>query len=133
MKSATQRTQAHRGDAVCDAAEYAPVLPSDASLAEIVDLSLAADEHDWLVLVDGAGRPVKLVGRVALLLAVPFDYPVTRLPPQASREECLRLAGERPARQQDCPLVCCLPSGRYAGIVRVESLRAMPRACEERR
>jgi hypothetical protein len=133
MTSASQRIHVDTGEGVCDGAEYAPALLWDASLADIVDLSLASDAHDWLVLVDGVGRPVKLIERVALLLATPFEYPVTRLPPHASRAECLRLARERPAEQRECPLVCCRSGGRYAGIVRVESLRGSSATCERRR
>lgn len=133
MKPATYRTDADGGDAACDGAEYAPVLDRHASLAEIVDVSLASDSHDWLVLVDSSGHPVRLVERAALLLATPFEHPVTKLPAHASRDECLRLASERPVEQRDCPLVCCWPEGRYAGIVRVELLRGRSRASEQRR
>jgi len=127
IRSASQRSGAHAGDLLCDDVEAAPTLPSDASLAEIVDLSLSSDAHDWVVLVDSAGRPVTLVERAAMLLGTPFEHPATMLPPNSMRAECLLVANRRPAEERDCPLVCCGPDGRYRGIVLVEWLREPPR------
>jgi hypothetical protein len=64
-------------------AERVPALPSDASMTAILAACLADDEHDWVVLVDGRDRPVRLVERAAMLLGAPASTPSTGSPPSA--------------------------------------------------
>ena len=105
-------------------AEHAPVLPFSAEIAEIVDVCLAEDGHDWLVLVDREAKPVRLVERAALLRGEPFEHHVSVLSADASPAACARQASGRSRVDRLRPLACCDAGGRFLGLIRVERLLA---------
>ena len=96
-------------------AERVPALPSDASMSAILAACLADDEHDWVVLVDGRDRPVRLVERAAMLLGAPCEHPVDGIAAECTIDAAVRRLGVRPLVLQDA-------HGCYAGVVRPERL-----------
>lgn len=118
-------TDAHlRTQIAADLAEDAPVLAFSSEIAEIVDSCLADDDNDWLVLVDGEERPVRLVERAALLRGEPFEHRVSVLPADAPPAAAARQATTRSRVDRLRPLACCDAAGRFLGLVRVERLLA---------
>lgn len=103
-------------------AERVPALPLNAAISAIVDACLSADEHDWVVLLDDAGRPVRLVQRAALLRAEEYEFRVVTVPDVSSLDAVARAAMARPRPAQLRPLVCCDDDGRFYGLLRMERL-----------
>ena len=111
---------------VGDLAEVLPSLPAHASLAQLVDLCLASDGNDWVVIVDDQQHPVRLVERAALLRSEPFERRPLLVEDSTPVDVAIR-------RFSVCegPLVCCDAGGRYVGLIRVgqwpDSARVAPR------
>ena len=118
-------TEAHlRSQIAADLAENAPVLAFSSEIAEIVDSCLAGDGNDWLVLVDGQDRPVRLVERAALLRGEPFEHRVSLLAADAAPAVAAVQATTRSRVDRLRPLACCDADGRFLGLIRVERLLA---------
>jgi len=105
-------------------AERVPALPLNAAISAIVDACLSDDEHDWIVLLDDAGRPLRLVQRAALLRAEEYEFRVVKVPDVSSLDEVARAAMARPHHTQLRPLACCDDDGRFYGLLRMERLLA---------
>lgn len=105
-------------------AEYAPSVTAADPLSSIVDLCLADDDHDWLVLVDDQLRPRRLVERAALLLGEPFERRLLSVGPSTSVRSLARRAALRPGRDRMRPIALCDAQGRYVGLLRVERILA---------
>ena len=99
-------------------------LPIETDVLAIVDRCLD-DDQDWLVLVDAAGRPVRLVERAALLRSEPFEHGPASVPVAHSIEAAARRALARAPVERLRPLVGCDADGRYAGLLRMERLLAV--------
>lgn len=106
----------------CGLPEPAPSVRWDAPLAAVVDMCLANDRHDWVILADALERPVALIERAPLLLGMPFEHRPTILSAPTSREDVLRQALGRRCEERHRPLVCCDALHRYRGILRMETL-----------
>lgn len=100
---------------VRDLCERAPTLPCDAPVSAIAAACLAEEANDWLVLVDGRDRPVRLIDRAALVLGAPFEHPVVGVAASCSVAAAARRAGPYPLVVQDS-------HGCYVGVVRTERL-----------
>lgn len=107
---------------VQELAEQAPSLPAWEPVSAIMDVSLAAEEHDWVVLVDGGDHPVSLVERAALLRGEPFERHVHVAGPELSLRALAKQALGRPRADRYRPLAVCDESGRYIGLLRMERL-----------
>jgi hypothetical protein len=103
-------------------AERAPSVPASEPVAVLVDLSLADAENDWLVLVDGEGRPLSLVERAALLRGEPYERRIDVADPAATLASLARRAVQRPRADRSRPLAVCDDAGRYVGLLRMERL-----------
>ena len=107
---------------VQELAEQAPSLPASEPVSAIMDLSLAAEEYDWVVLVDGGAHPVGLVERAALLRGEPFERRVHVAGPALSLRALAKQALGRPRADRCRPLAVCDEGGRYIGLLRMERL-----------
>jgi hypothetical protein len=106
-------------------AQARPSLPATEPTSAIVEACLSDDDHDWLVLVDEARQPVRLVERAALLRGEPFEHRAVAIHPATSLEELARAALDRPAVDRSRPLVLCDAAGRYRGLLMVERTAAV--------
>ena len=97
---------------VGELAEVLPSLPAHATLAQLVDLCLAGDGNDWVVIVDDEQHPVRLIERAALLQGEPFEHRPLIIEDSTPVDVALR---RFPV--SDGPLVCCDAGGRYVGLV----------------
>lgn len=105
-------------------AEELPALPQDAAMSAIAEVCLAADEQDWLVLLDERARPVRIIERAAVLRGEPFEHPVLALAAGTTIAAAARRAATRARRARLRPLVCCDAHGCYVGLVRMDRLLA---------
>jgi hypothetical protein len=109
-----------------DLVENAHTLPADAQLDDIVGACLEADDRDWLVLVDDAGRAVRIVDRAGVIRGEPFEHKAALVAAEMPLREVARRAATRPGPDRLRPLVCCDGEGRPAGLIRVDAvLRAL--------
>ena len=98
-------------------------LPIGTDLAAIVARCLD-DDQEWLVLVDAAGLPVRLVERAAMLRCEPFEHAVATVPAAQTLAGAARRALSRAPASRLRPLVACDADGRYIGLLRIERLLA---------
>ena len=103
-------------------AERLPALPLNAAMSAMVEACLSDDSHDWIVLLDDAERPVRLVQRAAILRAEGYEFRVDAIPVDATVGAMARTAVARSHAARLRPLACCDMQGRYCGLVRIERL-----------
>jgi hypothetical protein len=106
-----------------DVVDNVASLPVETELTAIVERCLD-DDQDWLVLVDTAGHPVRLVERAAMLRCEPFEHTVTTVAIGQPLDSVARRAVARAPVDRLRPLVGCDAEGRYVGLLRVERLLA---------
>jgi len=101
--------------------EAAPALP--ASHADAAAAAFAADEQlTWVALLDAQERPLGLHRRDAFVRGEgPIEDLLVVRATNGVADAAQRAMARDPARRFD-PLVCCGPTGRYAGVVLLERL-----------
>lgn len=105
---------------VAAAVELVEPIPAGGTLELMADRFLEDPRHDFLAVVDAAGRPVTLADRAALLRGEAYEHePLVVRPATSLRALARRMAG-RPAVDRIVPAVCCHCDGSYVGLVRVE-------------